>query len=179
MIKQPVFLVGFMAAGKTSLGHYAAKRLGYEFIDLDRYIESRYHKSISELFAERGEEGFRRIEHNMLHEVAEFEGVLIATGGGTPCFYDNIQYMNSRGVVVFLSCSIPVICRRLLVAKVKRPLVEGCTPQQLQERVAKMLQERLSYYEQARYTFPADEYDKAEALLLATNKLREILADTE
>ena len=171
-MKQPIFLVGYMAAGKTSLGRYAAKRLGREFIDLDKYIEARFCQSISDLFAQRGEEGFRIIERNMLREVAEFENVLIATGGGTPCFYDNMAYMNERGVAVFLSCSVDVICQRITVAKVKRPLVEGCTPEELRERVTSMLDARIPYYAQARYTFPSDEYEKATALAVATEQLR-------
>ena len=91
---KPLFLVGYMAAGKTTLGRRAAQLLNVEFIDLDAYIESRYRKRISDLFAERGEEGFRDIERRMLHEVAEFDNVLVATGGGTPCFFDNMEYMH-------------------------------------------------------------------------------------
>lgn len=173
-MKRPIFLVGYMAAGKTSLGRYAAKRLGREFIDLDKYIEARYRQSISDLFASRGENGFREIERNMLHEVAEFENVLVATGGGTPCFYDNMAYMNERGVAVFLSCSVDVICHRITIAKVKRPLVEGCTPEELRERVSSMLDARLPFYTQARYTFPSDEYEKAAALAIATEQLRQL-----
>ena len=90
---KPLFLVGYMAAGKTTLGRRAAQLLNVEFIDLDAYIESRYRKRVSDLFAERGEEGFRDIERRMLHEVAEFDNVLVATGGGTPCFFDNMEYM--------------------------------------------------------------------------------------
>lgn len=171
-MKKPIFLVGYMAAGKTSLGRFAAKRLEREFIDLDRYIESRFRQSISQLFATRGEEGFREIERNMLREVGEFDNVLIATGGGTPCYFDNMSYMNERGVAVFLSCSVDVICHRLLVAKVKRPLVEGCTPEELPARVTEMLEKRLPFYRLARYTFPSDEYEKATALALATEQLR-------
>ena len=173
-MNRPIFLIGYMAAGKTSLGRFAAKRLGREFIDLDKYIESRFRQSISDLFATRGEDAFRIIERNMLHEVAEFDNVLIATGGGTPCFFDNMAYMNECGVAVFLTCSVDVICHRLMIAKVKRPLVEGCTPEELHQKVTTMLAQRLPYYEQARYTFQADEYEKATALALATEQLREI-----
>ena len=120
---KPLFLVGYMAAGKTTLGRRAAQLLNVEFIDLDAYIESRYRKRISDLFAERGEEGFRDIERRMLHEVAEFDNVLVATGGGTPCFFDNMEYMRHRGVTVYLAASVQTLCRRLSHAKVKRPLV--------------------------------------------------------
>ena len=82
--------------------------------------------------------------------------------------------MNERGVVVFLTCSVEVICHRLMIAKVKRPLVEGCTPEELQQKVTTMLEQRLPYYTQAQYTFQADEYEKATALALATEQLRAI-----
>ena len=130
---KPLFLVGYMAAGKTTLGRRAAQLLNVEFIDLDAYIESRYRKRISDLFAERGEEGFRDIERRMLHEVAEFDNVLVATGGGTPCFFDNMEYMRHRGVTIYLAASVQTLCRRLSHAKVKRPLVAGKTPEELYE----------------------------------------------
>ena len=91
-----ILLTGYMGAGKTTLGRALATKLGLTFIDLDCYIEERFRKTISQIFAEKGEEGFRDIERRMLHEVAEFEDIIISTGGGTPCFFDNIDYMNSK-----------------------------------------------------------------------------------
>mgnify|MGYP000116863002 FL=1 len=88
-----------------------------QFIDLDWYIEERFHKTVQELFAERGENGFREIERNMLHEVGDFEDVLIAAGGGTPCFFDNMDYMNSVGDTVFLDVNPEVLFRRLKIAR--------------------------------------------------------------
>ena len=82
-----IFLTGYMGAGKTTLGKAFARKLNVPFIDLDWYIEERFHKTVGELFTERGEAGFRELERNMLHEVAEFENVVISTGGGAPCFY--------------------------------------------------------------------------------------------
>lgn len=174
-MNRPIFLIGYMASGKTSLGRYAAKLLCRDFIDLDHYIEARFRQSIGNLFAQHGEEGFRRIERNMLHEVGEFENVLIATGGGTPCFFDNMAYMQQQGITVFLACSVDIICHRLRIAKVKRPLVEGCTADELRTRVETMLSQRLPFYMQAQYTFTADEYEKATVLALATEQLRTII----
>ena len=111
-----------MGAGKTTLGKAFAHELKVPFIDLDWYIEERYHKSIRELFAERGEAAFRELERNMLHEVAEFEDVVISTGGGTPCFFDNIEYMNAHGQTVFLDVHPDVLFRRLRVATQQRPI---------------------------------------------------------
>ena len=86
-----------MGAGKTTVGKALSKELNIPFYDLDWYIETRMHKTVKQLFDERGEDGFRIIERNMLHEVAEFENVIISCGGGTPCFFDNMDYLNQQG----------------------------------------------------------------------------------
>ncbi len=168
---KPVFLVGYMAAGKTTLGRRAAQLLQVEFIDLDAYIEARYRKSVSALFAERGEVGFRDIERCMLHEVGEFDNVLVATGGGTPCFFDNMEYMRSRGVTVYLKASIPTLCQRLSRAKGKRPLVAGKTPEELRDYVDEMLKRREYYYCQADYCFDAERYESADSVDEAVRRL--------
>ena len=120
-----IFLTGYMGAGKTTLGKAYARALGLEFIDLDWYIESRYHRTISQLFAEQGEEKFRQIERNMLREAGEFENVVLSTGGGTPCFFDNMAYMKEQGQTVFLDVPVEVLFRRLRVAKQQRPILQG------------------------------------------------------
>lgn len=151
-----ILLIGFMAAGKTTLGKALARDLGLQFVDLDHYIESRYRCTVSQLFADRGEETFRQIERNMLHEVAEFEDIIIATGGGTPCFYDNMEYMNAQGTTVFLKASADVIHTRLTIARVQRPLVAGKTSDELHQYITDMLARRLPYYTRAHHTFCAD-----------------------
>ena len=93
-----IILIGYMGAGKTTIGKALSKELGATFYDLDWYIESRMRKTVAQIFAERGEEGFRKMEYNMLHEVAEFENVIISCGGGTPCFFDNMDYLNQQGI---------------------------------------------------------------------------------
>ena len=90
-----------MGAGKPTIGKVLSKLIGLTFIDLDYYIEGRFRKTVAQLFAERGEEGVRSIERNMLHEVAEFEDVLVSTGGGTPCFFDNMEFMNQQGTTIY------------------------------------------------------------------------------
>lgn len=154
-----ILLVGFMASGKTTLGKALAKNLGLQFIDLDHYIESRYHCTVAQLFAERGEDAFRQIERNMLHEVAEFEDVVIATGGGTPCFFDNMSYMNSQGTTVFLEAPVETIYTRLTIARVQRPLVAGKSADELRNYIIATLEQRMPYYSQATYTFLADQLE--------------------
>ena len=103
-----IFLIGYMGAGKTTLGKAFSREEGLTFVDLDWYIEERFHKTIAQIFAERGEEGFRELERRMLHEVSEFENVVIATGGGTPCHFDNMEHMNACGETVFLEVDVDV-----------------------------------------------------------------------
>ena len=100
-----------MGAGKTTLGKAFAREMSLNFIDLDWFIEERFHKTVQQLFLERGEDGFRELERKMLHEVAEFEDVVVSTGGGTPCFFDNMEYMNDCGDTVFLDVEPAVLFR--------------------------------------------------------------------
>ena len=145
-----------MGSGKTTLGRALAAEIGIPFIDLDHYIEKRYCKTIAQLFAEKGEEGFREIERRILHEVGEFEDVIISTGGGTPCFFDNMEYMNAQGTTVFLEASVDVIYTRLTIARTQRPLVAGKTEEELRRYITDMLELRTPYYRQASHTFCAN-----------------------
>ena len=95
------------------------------------YVEERFHKTVQELFAERGEDGFRELERNMLHEVADFENVIISTGGGAPCFYDNMDFMNKSGITVFLNVKAEILFQRLRVAKQQRPILKGKSDDEL------------------------------------------------
>lgn len=124
-MRPPLFILGYMACGKTTFGRALARATGREFIDLDFYIEQRFHKSIPEIFAERGENEFRRMESAMLREVGEFENVIIACGGGTPCFNDNMDYMLGQGTTLFLEASEEKIVSRLIENSSRRPLMAG------------------------------------------------------
>ena len=102
-----------MGCGKSTLGRSVAALTGWQFIDLDNYIEQRFHRTVKEIFAEYGEDGFRKRERAMLQEVADFENVIVACGGGTPCFFDNMEWMNRQGTTVFLDTNGTPICRQL------------------------------------------------------------------
>ena len=145
------------------------------FYDLDWYIESRMRKTVSQIFAERGEEAFRKLEHSMLHEVAEFEDVIISCGGGTPCFFDNMDYLNQQGDVVYLKASPEVLYNHLLMAKVERPLLKGKSPEELIAYITEHLKERAPYYEKARYTLDVDVLDNIDKIKDSVARLREIL----
>lgn len=146
-----IFLTGYMGAGKTTLGKALARELHVPFIDLDWYIEERFHKAVGELFTERGEPGFRELEKSMLHEVGEFEDVVISTGGGAPCFFDNMKYMNRVGTTVFLDVDPKVLFRRLRVAKQQRPILQGKEDDELFDFIIQALEKRSSFYRQAKY----------------------------
>ena len=154
-----IFLLGYMGAGKTTLGRALATTLGLQFIDLDCYIEERFRKTISQIFAEKGEEEFRNIERRMLHEVGEFEDVIISTGGGTPCFFDNVEYMNAQGTTVFLDVPVERLFIRLSIARHKRPLIKEKNDGQLREFIAEQLEKRLPHYSKALHTFRADKLE--------------------
>ena len=164
-----------MGSGKTTVGRALAKEIGLPFYDLDCYIESRMRKKISQIFAERGEEGFRKIECNMLHEVAEFEDVVISCGGGTPCFFDNIDYLNQQAQVVYLRCEPEVLHKHLLMGKGDRPLLKGKTPDELIEYIRQQLELREPYYTKARYTLDVSLMDNTEKIKITIEKLRELL----
>lgn len=164
-----------MGAGKTTVGRALAKDLGLSFYDLDWYIESRRHKKVSQLFTEQGEEVFRRIEYNMLHEVAEFEDVVISCGGGTPCFFDNIDYMNQQGQVVYLRCTPEVLHGHLVMSKNERPLLKGKSPEELIDFIRQQLDYREQFYAKAKYHFDVSLMDNYEKIKTTVDSLKELL----
>ena len=131
-----------MGAGKTTIGKALAHEMGIDFFDLDWYIEDRFHKKIPDIFAEQGESAFRDIERKMLNEVGEFENVVISCGGGTPCFFDNIDFMNAHGEVVYLRAKPYVLKEHLLMGKSQRPLIQGKSPDELIQYIEESLEHR-------------------------------------
>jgi shikimate kinase len=145
-----IFLIGYMGSGKTTIGKLLAHKMGYSFVDMDAHIEEKYFKTISQMFAEKGEDEFRQLEQKSLHEVAEFENVIIATGGGAPCFFDNMEFMNERGLTIYLKLTANELAERLeLIGTSKRPLLAGKNSVELREFIAEGLAKREPYYEKA------------------------------
>lgn len=167
-----IILIGFMGSGKTTLGRALAKELGFEFIDLDNYIELRRCKTINAIFAEIGEEGFRTIERNLLHEVCEFENVIISSGGGTPCFFDNIDYMNRQGTTVHLQVPVERLFERLKIAKSKRPLLKDKSDEEILGFIKEQLERRDTYYTKAAHTFVADRLEDKEQIKESVERFR-------
>jgi shikimate kinase len=155
--KQKLFLIGYMGSGKTTVGKHLAKKLNLQFIDMDLYIENRYHKSISAIFEERGEAGFREIERKTLHEIADFENVVISTGGGLPCFFDNMDVMNQTGITIYLKASVEELSDRLKTGKQSRPLIKNKSPEEIKDFIATNLEKREAFYRRATFTFESNE----------------------
>lgn len=148
---KPIFLIGYMGAGKTAVGRALARRYGLEHIDLDWRIEQRFHQKISDMFASIGEEGFRRHERNMLQEVIGMENVVVSVGGGTPCFFDNMEQMNVAGYTIYLQCEIDTLIERIMYSQNKRPIVAGKTNKELAKFVAEHLTVREPFYFKAKH----------------------------
>lgn len=150
-----LFLIGYMGCGKTTIGKIVAQRLDLDFIDIDTHIERRYFKSIATLFREVGNEEFRAIERKSLEEISEFENVVIATGGGTPCYHNNMTLMNEKGNTFYLDFTPKHLTQRLLMTNLsKRPIIAPFKdrPKELLGFVAENLLNRMPYYQQAKYT---------------------------
>ena len=170
-----IIIIGYMGAGKTTVGKALSKQLNMPFYDLDWYIESRMRKTVKEIFDERGEEGFRIIEHNLLHEVAEFEDVIISCGGGVPCFYDNMDYMNQKGDTVYLKATPEVLYGHLKMGKSVRPLLQNKTSEEVEEFIKEQLQVREPFYSKAKYTLDVNLMDDYDKIRIFVTKLRELL----
>jgi len=151
-----IFIVGYMGVGKTTIGKGLGKLLNIEFIDLDKYIQNKYRKTIPEIFEEKGEDGFRIIERGALDEVSAFENVIVSTGGGAPCFFDNMEKMNASGVTVYIEADPEELANRLLASKTVRPLIVGKSREELIPFIEQHLSARERYYKQAHIVYKTD-----------------------
>lgn len=167
-----IILIGYMGAGKTTIGKILAKDLGIPFYDLDWYIETRMRKKVKQIFDERGEEGFRIIERNMLHEVAEFEDVVVACGGGTPCFFDNMDYLVGQGNVVYLRGTPDVLFRHLKMGKGVRPLLLGKSDEELLEYIKENVEKREEFYMKANHIVDIPCMEDEDKILDTTEKIK-------
>lgn len=167
---RPVFLIGFIGCGKTTLGQAAGSRTGLRFIDLDALIEERCLMTVAQIFTRHGQEGFRRIERHTLTEAAAMTDVIVACGGGTPCFFDNIDLMNSAGLTVRLDASEETLLRRLKAGRDSRPLLAGKSDDELARFISDTLASRMPYYSKAAASFPSDRLETIEEIDETVNK---------
>jgi len=145
-----IFLIGFMGCGKTHWGRLLCQKLNLPFYDLDEKIEEKEGRSITTIFEEDGEEYFRLLEKDVLHLLSEsHESFIMACGGGTPCFFNNIDYMKKQGVTVWVNCSIDCLYDRLIKEKEKRPLIADLSNEGMRSYIIKKFADRKIYYQQA------------------------------
>ena len=157
-----IILLGYMGSGKTTVGKALSRELNMPFYDLDWYIEGRMRKTIRQIFDERGEEEFRKIERNMLHEVAEFENVVISCGGGTPCFFDSF----------YLKCTPDVLYAHLKMGKTIRPLLLNKTPDEVQLFISEQLAQREVFYSRARHIVDVTLMDSYQKINITVSQIR-------
>jgi len=144
-----IFLTGFMGSGKSHFGRRLSEALGIPFIDLDHWIEDQEGKSVQAIFQNSGEAAFREIEREALHQMIEYGQAVIACGGGAPCFFDNMEWMNRHGITVYLQTSVDELCRRLLPEMAHRPLLKGLDEQTLPGFIEEKLALREPFYLQS------------------------------
>ena len=148
-----IFLLGFMGSGKTHWGKKLSEKLGMRFFDLDEQIVNSENKSINDIFSQHGEEYFRLKETEVLRILTESHDTFImACGGGTPCYFNNVEYMNQSGTTVWLNTPLTELFKRLLKEREQRPLLRGLSEHQLKAFIAKKFSDRKIYYEQAEIT---------------------------
>ncbi len=178
---KPVFLIGYMGCGKTTLGEELARQMQCRFIDLDEYIEARQGMSIVEIFDEMGENRFRELETEALQEVATMSDVIVSCGGGTPCHGDNMVLMNQSGTTIWLTTSPERITARLLLPeeKSKRPKINNLLPDDVLPLVQEELQARSPYYAQAQLQFDSTDIETAEATERTARRLAKLLTSAE
>ena len=147
-----IFLIGFMGSGKSTLGARLARKIGYEFLDMDQLIEETAGMTVPGIFTELGETVFRKWEHDILLELVQREGVVIATGGGAPCHGEMMSIMNRHGATVYIKLSPAALKDRLILSKTERPLIHGKSESELLEFINGLLHQREPFYNQATTT---------------------------
>ena len=178
---RPVFLIGYMGSGKTTLGEALALEMGISFIDLDERIEAESGKLIVEIFDEMGENRFRELETDALNEVASMTDVIVGCGGGTPCHGDNMLLMNRVGITVWLTTSAKRITSRLLLPdqKSKRPKLATLPDEAVLPLVEEELRTRIPYYSQAQIRFDSTDIETAAATRRTARRLATLLSSLQ
>ncbi len=161
-----IFLTGFMGSGKSSYGKRLARTMGFNFIDLDEYIESQENLKISEIFNKYGEEYFRKIEQKHLRSLLRKDDIVISTGGGTACYFTNMDEINSGGISIYLEMSNKALLNRLESSKKKRPKISNMNPEEMYEFIEKTMIEREPFYNKAKIKVNALGLDVKELLNL-------------
>ncbi len=159
-----IYIVGYMGAGKTTAARRLAQRLGWDVVDTDAMFEEKYKISVCDFFNKYDEALYRKLESEVLKSTESLDNVVISTGGGTACYFDNMEWMNHHGTTVFLRISQAAVVDRLLHAKRKRPLAEGKSEEELKDFVNMHYTSRMPFYEQAQITVKSEDLDLEEVM---------------
>jgi len=159
-----IFLIGFMGSGKTTIGRRIVERIGFDFVDTDSFIEMQQGLTVSEVFARFGELAFREMERSILQEIQKLEYAVVSTGGGMPCYGDNMDVMLASGKVVYLKTSPQALTRRLLRSHTERPLIKGKTEKELEQYIIEKLSEREPFYNRAHIVVQTEIFSMDELL---------------
>ena len=157
-----IYLIGYMGCGKSTLGRRLSEHLNLQFVDMDHYIEERNLKTIPQIFEQEGEAEFRNKERKALEELSEFTDIIIATGGGAPCFFDNIDLMNQSGKTIYINIDPAILADRLLKSKTERPLIKGKSREELVAFIDETLKKRNEFYKQAKFQITEPDIDLEE-----------------
>jgi len=141
-----IYIVGYMYSGKSTYGRRLAAERGMEFLDLDRAFEERYHYTVPRFFAQFGEQAFRQLEAQLLRSTASRDNTVISTGGGTPCYSGNMDFILQNGTAVYLRMDVNALVQRALSSRNPRPLMRGLDEEGLRCKIASQLSEREPHY---------------------------------
>jgi shikimate kinase len=175
-MQKRIFLIGFMGSGKSTIGSGLARKIGYDFVDMDHLIEETAGMTIPGIFSEHGEKVFRKWEHDILLELCQLEKIVVSTGGGAPCHNDLIRIMNEHGITVYIRLPVSVLKDRLMNSKTERPLIRGKNEAELLQFIHSLLEEREPFYNQARITVDGSNLEVRE-LIEALNRLTSFPGD--
>ncbi len=165
-----IYLIGLPGSGKSTIGKTLAQKLNYTYYDMDDVICVQEGKTIEEIFADKGENYFRELEHSILHETFELKNTIVSTGGGVPCYFDNITEMKKHGLTIFINPTAEELANRLVgQGGENRPMLKGKTHKQVFDFIEAKYKERAPYYEQAKLIFSTNKL-KPEDLLARLKK---------
>lgn len=154
-----IFLIGYMGSGKTTVGKKIAGKMKFDFLDMDDYIEETAGKQIYKIFAEDGENKFRTLEKEAIQHFITLNNIIISTGGGAPCFFNNMETLNANGITIYLKMTVPALVSRLTESKTRRPLITGKSKEDLENYISKTLEKRAPYYNRAKVIINGESID--------------------
>jgi shikimate kinase len=167
---QRIYLIGFMGSGKSTVGKRLALRLNHSFVDMDKTIEEESGMTIREIFKKKGEDEFRRIEHKLILKTVKMNNVVVSTGGGVPCFFDNMDIINMNGISIYLKMTPEELLKRLKGSKYERPLIRDLSTDEMANYIKEKLREREPYYLKSKYIMDGKDPDIAEIVKLVSRE---------